>query len=157
MVSKDEFSRALRVIGQVLEEQRIDLFDLRCLGGDFHLVCGDPPPPHLDLVDFRYSASQIEALDLAARGKRQGAVQFVNFDGLPEILRALGHRVDVFSGRLLRVNNSESSSPFDSINIEYQTRDGRHHTEEFLVGTMREQSVRMYKERSRRPGTPAWQ
>ncbi|HEY7218144.1 MAG TPA: hypothetical protein VH985_07095 [Candidatus Binatia bacterium] len=156
-MARDDFSRALRVIGQILDEQRIDLFDLRCFGNDFYLLCGDPMPPHLNLVELRYSAAEIEALDRAAREKRQEANQFVNLDGLPEILRALGHRVDVFSGRLLRVNNSEFSTAFDSIKIEYQTRDGRHHAEEFSTGAVCEQAIRMYKERSRRAGTPAWQ
>ena len=148
MVSKDEFSKVLRVIGQVLEEQRIDLFDLRCSGDDFHLLCGDPAPPHLKLLELRYSAAEIDALDKAARERRRDAVQFVNFDGLPETLRALGHHVDVFRARLLRVHNSESSTPFDSISVEYQTRDGRHHTEEFFSGIVCEQAIRMYKGRS---------
>lgn len=155
-MARDNCSNALRVIGQILDEQRIDLFDIRCSGGDFRLLCGDPTPPHLHLVELRYSAAEIEALDLAARERRQGSVQFVNFDALPEILRALGHRVDAFNGRLLRIHNSETSTAFDSINIEYQTRDGRHHTEEFASGIVCEQAVRMYKERSRRAGAPVW-
>ena len=120
MASRDQFSKTLRVVGQVLKERRIDLFDLKCFGDEFHLQCGDPMPPHLNLVEVRYSAAEIDALDRAARRNRQGSVQFVNFDGLPEILGALGHRVDLSNGRLLRVNNSDSSIPFDSIKIEYQ-------------------------------------
>jgi len=88
MASRDQFSKTLRVVGQVLEERRIDLFDLKCFGDEFHLQCGDPMPPHLNLVEVRYSAAEIDALDRAARRNRQGSVQFVNFDGLPEILRA---------------------------------------------------------------------
>ena len=150
MASRDQFSKTLRVVGQVLKERRIDLFDLKCFGDEFHLQCGDPMPPHLNLVEVRYSAAEIDALDRAARRNRQGSVQFVNFDGLPEILRALGHRVDLSNGRLLRVNNSDSSIPFDSIKIEYQTHNGKLHAEEFLSGNVCQQAILMYKYHSRR-------
>ncbi len=150
MASRDEFSKALRVIGQILETQGIDLFDLKCSGEQFYLQCGDPVPPHLSLVEIRYSTDQINALDQAARRNRQRSIPFVNFDGLPEILRAIGRRFDVSNGRLLSVSNSESSTPFESIKIEYQIRGGIRHSEEFFTGTLREQAMRMYKERSRR-------
>ena len=58
-----------------------------------------PDAAAFELVEVRYSAAEIDALDRAARRNRQGSVQFVNFDGLPEILRALGHRVDLSNGR----------------------------------------------------------
>ena len=67
-----------------------------------------------------------------------------------EILRALGRRIDESQARLLRVSNSDPVIPFDSIKIEYQTRDGQRHAEEFLTGAIGDQALRMYKERSRR-------
>lgn len=149
MADRSVCSRALRVIGQVLETQHIDLFDLKCFGNEFYLQCGDPQPPHLNLVEIRYTVDEIHSLDTKAKAKRQRAFKLVNFEGLPEILRAIGRRVDASNARLLRVTNSESATALDSIKIEFQTRDGQRHAEEFLAGTISDQVLRMYKERSR--------
>jgi hypothetical protein len=134
----------------VLETQHIDLFDLKCFGNEFYLQCGDPQSPHLNLVEMRYTAAEIQALDTKAKAKRQRAFNLVNFEGLPEILRAVGHRVDENNARLLRVTNSESMIALDSIKIEFQSRDGQRHAEEFLTGAIGDQALRMYKERTRR-------
>lgn len=150
MANQDVCSRALRVIGQVLKTRHIDLFDLKCFGSEFYLQCGDPLPPYLKLVEMRYTAAEIHSLDTKARAKRQRAFNLVNFEGLPELLRAVGHRVDESNARLLRVTNSESANALDSIKIEFQTRDGQRHAEEFLTGAVGDQALRMYKERSRR-------
>jgi hypothetical protein len=134
----------------VLETQHIDLFDLKCFGNEFYLQCGDPQSPHLNLVEMRYTAAEIQALDTKAKAKRQRAFNLVNFEGLPEILRAVGHRVDENNARLLRVTNSESMIALDSIKIEFQSRDGQRHAEEFPTGAIGDQALRMYKERTRR-------
>ena len=150
MAQQDAFSTALRVIGQMLEKQHIDLFELKCFGDEFYLQCGDPLPPHLNLVERRYSVTEIRALDVEAKANRRESFKLVNFEGLPEILRALGRRIDESHARLLRVSNSDPVIPFDSIKVEYQTRDGQRHAEEFLTGAIGDQALRMYKERSRR-------
>jgi len=140
----------------MLDKQRIDLFELKCFGEEFYLQCGDPLPPHLNLIELRYSVAEIRALDSAAKAKRRESFKLVNFEGLPEILRALGRRVDDSHARLLRVSNSDSAIPFDSIKVEYQTRDGQRHAEAFLAGAIGDQALRMYKERSRRPDSNTW-
>lgn len=149
MADRDVCSRALRVIGQVLETEHIDFFDLKCFGNEFYLQCGDPKPPHLNLVEMRYTTAEIHSLDTKAKTNRERAFKLVNFEGLPEILRAVGHRIDESNARLLRVTNSDSLSAFDSIKIEFQTRDGQRHAEEFLTGAIGDQALRMYKDRSR--------
>ena len=116
----------------MLEKQHIDLFELKCFGDEFYLQCGDPLPPHLNLVERRYSVTE------------------------PEILRTLGRRIDESHARLLRVSNSDSVIPFDSIKVEYQTRDGQRHAEEFLAGAIGDQALRMYQERSRRLDSNTW-
>ena len=134
----------------MLEKQHIDLFELKCFGDEFYLQCGDPLPPHLNLVERRYSVTEIRALDFEAKANRRESFKLVNFEGLPEILRALGRRIDESHARLLRVSNSDPVIPFDSIKVEYQTRDGQRHAEEFLTAAIGDQALRMYKERSRR-------
>jgi len=156
MAQQDAFSTALRVIGQMLEKQHIDLFELKCFGDEFYLQCGDPLPPHLNLVERRYSVTEIRALDVEAKTNRRESFKLVNFEGLPEILRTLGRRIDESHARLLRVSNSDPVIPFDSIKVEYQTRDGQRHAEEFLAGAIGDQALRMYKERSQRLDSNTW-
>ena len=151
MASRDETSKALRVIGQVLEKRGIDLFDLKCLDDEFSILCGDPTPPHLGLVELRYSVAQIQALHAEAQANRQGAFKLVDFQGLPEILRTLGRHVDDLRGRLLRISNSESTASHYSIMLEYQSRDGQRHSEEFSTAAISDHALRMYKARSRPP------
>ena len=94
MASGHVYSRILRTVGQALEKRHIDLFDLRCYQNEFFLQCGDPTPPHLSLVELRYTLADLDDLDLDARDNRAGSFKLVDFEGLPEILRALGHRVE---------------------------------------------------------------
>ena len=149
MASRHVYSRILRTIGQALEKRNIDLFDLRCHQNEFFLQCGDPTPPHLSLVELRYTLADLDDLDLDARDNRASSFKLVNFEGLPEILRALGRRVEESGGQLLRICNSESSSSDGVIQLEYQTRDGGRHMEELHVASVEDYAMRMYKERTR--------
>jgi hypothetical protein len=149
MASRHVYSRILRTIGQALEKRHIDLFDLRCYRDEYLLQCGDPTPPHLSLVELRYTLADLDHLDLDARDNRASSFKLVNFEGLPEILRALGRRVEERDGRLLRISNSESSSSDGVIQLEYQTRDGERHMEELHMASVEDYAIRMYKERTR--------
>ena len=90
MANRYGYARALRTIGQALEQRGIDLFDVRCDQNDFYLQCADPSPPYLSLVELHYSLGDLNDLDLDARSLRGGSFQFANFDGLPGGLRAVG-------------------------------------------------------------------
>jgi len=71
MRSLETTSKTLRVIGQVLEKDGIDLFELRYNGDEYRLLCGDPEPPHLRLVEVSYFHEKIGALDAAAKNQRK--------------------------------------------------------------------------------------
>src|SRR5581483_7504881 len=103
MADRDICSRALRVIDQVLETRRIDLFDIKCFGNEFYLQAGDPQPPYVNLVELLYPAADISSLNAKPKMNRQRAFKLVNFEALPELLRAVGRRVDENRARLLRV------------------------------------------------------
>jgi hypothetical protein len=142
-------SNSLRVVGQVLQERGLDLFDLKYSDDRILLQCGGPIPPYLDLVELSYSLAEIRALDDRARANRGASGQLVNFESLPEIFRAIGRRIDDQQGRLLRVCNADFPSLQDSITVEYQTRDKRHHVEELFIAAVGDHAMRMYKHRSR--------
>jgi hypothetical protein len=149
MASRHVYSRILRTVGQALEKRHIDLFDLRCYQNEFFLQCGDPTPPHLSLVELRYTLADLDDLDLDARDNRAGSFKLVDFEGLPEILRALGRRVEESGGQLLRICNSESTNPYSLIQLQYQTRDGERRVEELHTAAIGDYAMRMYKERTR--------
>ena len=149
MASRHTHSKALRAIGQELVKRGIDLFELRCLRTGYYLQCGDPTPPYVGLIELSFTDDDVITLDLAAASQRGGAFKFVEFEGLPEILRAAGRYVDNKEGALLRVSNTDSSCDNDTLRLEYETRDGRNHVEAVPLTELFETAKRMYKERSR--------
>ncbi|MGH7886218.1 MAG: hypothetical protein ACREPG_00005, partial [Candidatus Binatia bacterium] len=144
-----DHSKALRAIGQELVKRGIDLFELRCLRAEYYLQCGDPTPPYVGLIELSFTDDDVISLELAATSRRGGTFKFVEFEGLPEILRAAGRYVDNKEGMLLRVSNSDSSIDNNTMRLEYETRDGRTHIEEVPLTELGETARRMYKERSR--------
>src|SRR5262245_3733767 len=147
MASRHDHSKSLRTIGQELVKRGIDLFELRCLRTEYYLQCGDPAPPYVGLIELSFTDDDVVSLELAAMGQRGSAFKFVDFEGLPEILRAAGRYVDNKDGMLMRISNTESSS--DTLRLEYETRDRRNHVEEVPLAELVETARRMYKERSR--------
>ena len=161
MASRHDHSKALRAIGQELVKRGIDLFELRCLRAEYYLQCGDPTPPYVGLIELSFSDDDVISLELAAASQRGGAFKFVEFEALPEILRAAGRYVDNKDGLLLRVSNTDSSFDNDTMRLEYESRDGRSHVEEVSLSELSETARRMYKERSRAGATtqraePTW-
>lgn len=150
MSTESRLSNSLRVIGQVLQQRGLDLFDLKYSDNEFFLQCGGPSPPHLDLVEFSCSLAEVEKLDAQARAARGGSFRLVHFESLPEVFRAIGRRIDDRDGQLLRVCNSDLPIFPDSITVEYHTRDRRRHVEKFFLAAVGEHVLRMYKTRARR-------
>ena len=161
MASRHDHSKALRAIGQELIKRGIDLFELRCLRTEYYLQCGDPTPPYVGLIEMSFTDDDVVSLELAAVSQRGGAFKFVEFEGLPEILRAAGRYVDNKEGLLLRVSNTDSSVDNDTLRLEYESRDGRNHVDEVALTELVETARRMYKERARAAATtqraePTW-
>jgi hypothetical protein len=156
MASRYGYSRALRTLGQALEKHGIDLFDLQCDHDEFYLQCGEPTPPYLSLVELHYSVGDLNDLDLDARAQRGNTFRLVNFAGLPEILRAVGRRLEEKEGQLVHICKSEPALTDGYIQVEYQTRDGRRHIEELFTAALGDHAMRMYKERLRGPELRGW-
>jgi len=142
------------VIGQELVKRGIDLFELRCLRTEYYLQCGDPTPPYVGLIELSFNDDDIISLELAASSQRGGAFKFVEFEGLPELLRAAGRYVENKEGSLLRISNTESPIDSDTLRLEYESRDGRNQVEEVPVTELTDVAKHMYKQRSRASATP---
>ncbi len=141
------YASALRCIGQGLEIQNIDVFDLR-IGADEILVeYADPTPPYTAIFELHYSLDRVMVLDREGQARRRGAKTEFRFDSLPEILRATGKYVDDKKVQLWRLSNC--SSPEGDLELHYQTREGKIQSENLPASLIRTIAVSMYKHRSR--------
>jgi len=150
MDTRYRLSHSLRVIGQVLQQRGLDLFDLKYSDQKFFLKCGGPNPPYLNLVEFSCSLAEVEKFGAQSRAARGSSFKLVNFESLPEIFRAIGRRIDDRDGQLLRVCNSDLPIFPDSITVEYHTGDRGRQVEKFFLASISEHALRMYKTRARR-------
>lgn len=141
------YAGALRCIGQALEAQSIDVFELIADFEDLIVQYGDPNPPYSSILKLRYSLDAITILDREGQARRRQTKSEFRFDSLPQILRATGRYIDSKRGQLRRLSNFSGSG--GEIEIEYQTSAGELQSETLLVGLIREVGVNMYKRRTR--------
>ena len=145
-------ARELRTIGQQLEKQGIDIFDLRYVDGDYLLECADPNPPFTGIIHLRYTNFELQSLELAAAQARSSGFTQVDFQSMAETLRATGRYVERLNAKLLRISVPDAEEDGTLFMIEYQTRDGRHCFEDIRTNALADLTIRMYKERARISG-----
>ena len=143
------YASALRCIGQALQSHNVDVFELIADADGFLVNCGDPNPPHTNILKLEFSPDRIEILDREGQSLRHQTKSAFRFDNLPEILRAAGKYVDGKRGELRRLNNCCSSFEAGDIELEYQTRSGEMRSETLAMNAIRDIAVNMYKQRRR--------
>lgn len=148
MLYGPNYAAALRCIGQALQNQNIEVFELKTNVKEFRVQAGDPNPPYSALIELHFSPDSIEILDREGQARRRQSNSEFRFDSVPEILRALGAYVDSKHGHLRRLSNCCLPDQGD-LEIEYQTRAGDVQTENLPMSFVREACVRMYKRRTR--------
>jgi hypothetical protein len=141
------YAAAFRCIGQELQSQNIEVFELKSQADVFRLQCGDPNPPYTGLKEILFSKETIQMIDREGRRRRGQSTGEIRFDSVPEMLRTVGQYIDTKLGRLQRINNSGLSSDA-AFEVEYQTRAGQLQTETLTMSFIREASVRMYQRRT---------
>src|SRR5215208_3494593 len=146
--SRYRYAQELRTVGQQLQKQDIDIFDLRYEGGDYVLVCGDPKPPFTGLIHLRYSPLELKSLEAMAAEGRSAGFKLVEFSDLAEILRAIGRYVERHDAKLSRISVPETLSNDRLFTIEYETRTGGFRAEQMHYKDIEELAMRMYKQRS---------
>jgi hypothetical protein len=149
-MNSSNYARALRCIGQALQNLEIEAFELKTYAGDFRLTAGDPHPPYTALIELTSSPQGIEVLDREGQARRGRSAPEVKFDSLAEMLRAIGEYMDSKHVHLRRLENSDSfGSDIPTLTIEYSTRNGELQKEDLPMTFIRDASVRMYKHRAR--------
>jgi len=144
------YSNSLRCIGQSLQSQNIEVFELRSNFNEFRLQCGDPNPPYIGLVNLKLSIDDITILDREGQARRGESSTEIRFNSLPETLRAIGEYIDSKRGGLRRISNIYTAN-FDNptLESEYENRAGEVQSEILTLSFVREIAVNMYRKRTR--------
>jgi hypothetical protein len=57
------YAGALRCIGQALQNQHIEVFEIKTNNNEFCVQCGHPNPPYTALIQLQFSPDDIKILD----------------------------------------------------------------------------------------------
>ena len=127
-MSSNVCSKALRAIGQDLEERGIKTFLIRCEADLYVVEAGYQSPPAPTSVTLHYSLDDLEQLDQEGLEERKGGDHdsgVKDFLRLSQILRAIGSYIGRKEARLLSVSNNVSTAgTMPVVRIEYETAQG---------------------------------
>jgi hypothetical protein len=141
------YAAAFRCIGQELQSQNIEVFELRSRADVFRVQYGDPNPPYTGIKELVFSKETLQMIDRDGRRRRGQSTGEIRFDSIAEMLRTVGQYIDTKLGHLRWINNSGSSSDA-AFELEYQTRAGQVQVETLTMSFIRDASVRMYQRRT---------
>jgi len=54
MLYLPSYAAAFRCIGQELQSQNIEVFELKSYASEFRLQCGDPNPPYTGVIEMLF-------------------------------------------------------------------------------------------------------
>ena len=148
MLYVTNYAVTLRCLGQALQRQNIEVYEIKPRAGEFRLECGDPNPPYTGIIQMEYSADAIKIFDREAQALRGQSRTEFRFDSMSEMLRAIGQYIDSKRARLRRLSSTCFSDPPD-LELEYETRTGEIVSENLAMSLIHETAVRMYKRRTR--------
>lgn len=171
-------SHTLRAVGQMLEALRIDSFNLRVEGGDFHVRDRIPRQnrniyvryglagvwismslrdPQFErsfqstgVLRFRITPEDVALLEEKGLQRRQHNHQVPEIGAPSQILRAVGGFIDHKRGRLLAVSKNDQDVYF-----EFELPSGEAVMERFTVSSLYDYWVKMYLRRADRHPQPS--
>jgi hypothetical protein len=157
MDANQSYHRYLRNIGQSLEAQRINVFELRCEDGRF-LVKGDPEKEISLLATLRqwqkrwrreglngslsYAPADIEQLERQAKAKRSRPGRLPDFYSLPNILRTLGAYLDAKGAELIELHMTPLT-----LTLLYRNREGHPDFEERSIASFHDFFLKLHGRR----------
>jgi hypothetical protein len=137
MTRTPHYAKALRAIGQNLEELGLKVFGIKSEGNDY--VISEP-------IGLRYTPADIDRLDREGQAKRSDPSGMPDFRSLSQLLRAVGDYLEHKDARLLGVSRQAGVVPL--VAIEYKTEQRQLKEEEYLSSDLYDFCLRMYKQRS---------
>ena len=159
MKNKQPYHHELRVIGQSLEAQNINVFELKCEMGRY-LINGSPEKP-TSLVDrlhrwrsqgwksgaraMSYDAQNIEGLEQLGRARRAKPGGLPDFYNLSNLLRTLGGYLEAKNAELLQIQKRPLT-----VTLLYQNDGGHPHVEDRTIASFYEIFINQHGKRARR-------
>ena len=146
MLDFSKHAHVLRCVGQAMQSQRIDVFELQIDSYGIRARCIDPNPPYTDLIELRFSLESIQTHVGGGRSRRVRTSSPLQRDDIPEILRVVGEYIDQKKGRLKRLNLCGLSDR-EGLEVEYETTAGDVRSETLGLQFIRKAAADMQKRR----------
>ncbi len=162
MENLKSYRQQLRSIGQSLEAQRINIFELTCRGDRF-VVKGEPEKETSMLGALRqwqqrrrsdglnasltFTNQDIDQLDRQGRAHRSRSNRLPDFYRLPNTLRTVGHYLELKGSELLELQKRQLSLTLLSRN-----KHGHPEMEERSIASFYDLFLKLHDRRGKRPG-----
>lgn len=157
MTGRKSYDRQLRTIGQSLEAQRINVFELASQG-DSYVVKGEPDKERSLLATLRnwqrrlrseglhssltFTPYDIDELDRQGRSRRSNTNRLPDFHSLPNTLRMVGSYLDSKEAALIELRKRELS-----FSILSRSKHGHPEFEEKSLGSFYDLFVKLHSQR----------
>lgn len=158
MTGKNSYDRQLRTIGQSLEAQRINVFELSSQGDDY-VITGEPDRENSLLATLRswqrrmrsqgvnasltFTSYDLDELDRQGRSHRAKANRLPDFHSLPNTLRMVGSYLESKEAELIELRKHELS-----FSILSRSKFGHPEFEEKSLGSFYDLFVKLHSRRA---------
>ncbi len=147
---KPRYSKALRCIGQSLEEVALKALEVKTHGENYIVQAWKKGTSSSLDHEKHYTPDDIKTLEQEGRAKRKPFSGPFNPLNLSQVLRMAGNYVDLLRGRLVRVSWQDQSDRIQSITIQYEpfsVESGE--GPDSHVTTIEELCIHIYKQRKK--------
>jgi len=147
---KPRYSKALRCIGQNLEQIEIKALEVKTHGENYVVQAWKKGTSSSLDHEKHYTPDDIRALEQEARARRKPFPSRFTPLSLSQVLRMAGNYVDLLRGRLVRVSWQDQSDRIQSITIQYEPFSiERGEGPDSHVTTIEELCIHIYKQRKK--------
>ena len=162
MTGKKSYDQQLRTIGQSLEAQRINVFELSSQG-DGYVIKGEPDKETSLLAALKnwqrrlrsaaidaeliFTSTDIDELDRQGRAHRSKTNRIPDFHSLPNTLRMVGSYLEAKNAELIELRKHQLS-----FSILSRSKFGHPEFEEKSLGSFYDLFVELHSKRSRSTG-----
>lgn len=148
--AKPRYSKALRCIGQSLEQAGLRSLEVKTQGDGYTVQAWKKGASSALDHDTHYTPEDIKKLDQEGRAKRKPFPGPFNPLDLSQVLRMAGNYVDLLRGRLVRVSWQDQSDKIQSITVQYEPFSVAHGgAAEGHATTIEELCIHIYKQRKK--------
>ena len=161
MDTSTSYAQQLRSLGQYLEAQRINIFELTCRGERF-VVKGEPEKETSLLAALRqwqqrrrsdglnasliFTRNDLDQLERQGRGQRKQSNRLPDFYRLPNALRTVGQYLELKGAELLELQKRQLS-----LTVLSRNKDGHPQMEERSLASFYDLFLKLHDKRGKTP------